>query len=127
MKSESYRKIVENYIDAYNRFDVDGMLKDMHEDVRFGNIANGEINLSITGISALREQAIQSAAYFKERRQNPLGFEFHEDEVEVRIAYDAILAIDLPNGPRAGERIKIEGRSAFTFMNGKIIKLVDWS
>jgi hypothetical protein len=45
----------------------------------------------------------------------------------VAIAYEAELAIDLPNGMKAGDRLSLAGRSEFRFRDGKISHLVDHS
>lgn len=50
MKHAIYQKIIENYIDAYNSFDIDRMLSDMHKDIKFENISNGEVNLTTNGL-----------------------------------------------------------------------------
>ncbi|HEX8333984.1 MAG TPA: hypothetical protein VF622_15300 [Segetibacter sp.] len=38
-------KIIRNYIDGYNEFDVDKMIKDLDEAVTFENISNGQTNM----------------------------------------------------------------------------------
>ena len=47
--------------------------------------------------------------------------------VAVEIGYVARLAVDLPNGFKAGEEIKLKGVSVFEFRDKKIIRLVDFS
>lgn len=53
-------KIIRNYIEGYNNFDMDKMVTDMSKDIIFENIQNGEINLSLSGLSAFIEQAKMS-------------------------------------------------------------------
>ena len=45
--NQTRKEIIENYIHSYNSFDIEGMLGDLHEDVKFENISNGQVNLSI--------------------------------------------------------------------------------
>jgi hypothetical protein len=127
MKNKLYLGIIENYIQAYNQFDINGMLSDMHDEVRFENISNGEITLSTKGIIELRNQAEQAKKIFKEREQKITNITFYEDEVEVAIDYSGILAVDIPNGPKAGDKIELKGKSIFRFENDKIIELKDIS
>lgn len=55
MRHDIYQKTIENYIDAYNSFDIDRMFLDMHDDIKFENISNGEINLATDGIVELKD------------------------------------------------------------------------
>ncbi|RFZ92355.1 nuclear transport factor 2 family protein [Mucilaginibacter conchicola] len=113
--------IIRNYINAYNKFDVEGMLADMAEDIVFQNISGNEVNMTLNGIDAFREQAEQTKAYFSTRHQAISNIEHRGDETEVAISYVAILAINLPNGMKAGDEIKLSGRSVFKFVHDKII------
>ncbi|WP_255563236.1 nuclear transport factor 2 family protein [Mucilaginibacter sp. 21P] len=54
--------IINNYIDAYNSFDIDGMMKDMADDVVFENISGGQVNMTLNGLQAFRQQAEQAKA-----------------------------------------------------------------
>jgi len=127
MNNELYKKIIDNYIKAYNEFDIDGMMLDMHKDVKFENISNGEITLSTNGINDLRKQAEQAKQLFKEREQQIIDITFHNDDAEVAIDYFGILAVDIPNGPKAGEKIELKGKSIFRFKDSKIVELKDIS
>jgi ketosteroid isomerase-like protein len=127
MKHDSYQKIIENYIDAYNSFDVDRMLSDMHEDIKFENISNGEVNLTTNGIEELRNQAEQAKQFFKVREQRIINIQFNADQVEVQIDYRGVLAVGIPNGPKIGDTIELKGMSIFRFKDNKIIELKDIS
>jgi hypothetical protein len=127
MKNKLYQKIIENYINAYNNFDVDNMLFDMHNNVRFENISNGKIDLITKDVTELKRQAEQAKQFFKEREQKIIGIKFDDDLVEIDIHFKAILAIDFPNGLKAGDKIELNGKSIFKFINNKIIELKDIS
>jgi len=120
-------KIVKNYIDSYNQFDCDKMLFDFDENVVFENIQKGEINMSLIGLKALRQQAEQAKSYFTERTQAIISFKHLGDETEIEIDYHAILGMDFPNGLKTGDELKLKGKSIFKFLNNKIIKLTDIS
>jgi hypothetical protein len=121
------QKIIEKYIKSYNSFDVEGMLSNMHENVVFENISDGKVDLTTTGISALREQAEQAKEYFTKREQKITGIKFDNDLVDIDIDYSAILAIDLPNGLKSGDKLELKGKSIFRFIDDKIIELKDIS
>ena len=47
--------------------------------------------------------------------------------VTVDIAYRGELAVDLPNGMKAGEQLQLNGRSEFESDKGRLIKIADFS
>jgi hypothetical protein len=115
MKNKFYQEIIDNYIKAYNNFDIDTMLFDMHDNVRFENISNGEVDLTTHGIAELKNQAEQARHYFIEREQKITNIRFNDDKVEIDIDYKGILAVDLPNGLKAGDKIELNGKSIFKY------------
>jgi hypothetical protein len=120
-------RIISNYINAYNNFDVDGMLTDLDQSVKFVNISSGEVNMTLTGLSAFKEQAIQAKDLFSIREQTIKSFKHADDQSEIEIAYSAVLAIDLPNGLKRGDKLNINGKSIFKFSGDKIIEITDIS
>ncbi len=125
MKNKLYQKIVEDYIDAYNSLNIKKMISGMHDEIRFENISNGEINLTTNGIDELKNHAEQATQCFTKREQKITDINFKDNRVEISIDYHAILAIDLPTGQKAGDKIELKGRSIFKFKDGKIIELRD--
>ncbi|WP_400193237.1 GNAT family N-acetyltransferase [Hymenobacter sp. B81] len=121
------KQIVQGYLDAYNRFDVAGMLRPLHPDVVFRNIAGGEVDLTTTGKEAFRQQAEQATQYFTEREQRVTGWEVTADQVKVTIDYTATLAVGLPNGLQPGDVLNLQGKSVFGITNGQIISIDDIS
>lgn len=126
-KEKQIKRIIDSYILAYNDFDVEGMIKNAHQDIEFKNIANGEINLQLKGIDILKKQAEQSTGLFKKREMLITHQMIDGDTVENKIVFKAILAVDIPDGPKAGDVVKIKGKSIFKFKNGKIISIEDIS
>jgi hypothetical protein len=120
-------EIIRNYVEAYNRFDTDGMIRDFADSIRFENISNGESNLLLEGLAAFRSQAEQMKNIFSEREQTIKSFEHRRDETKIEIEYHAVLAADLPNGLKAGGRLNLSGRSVFKFEGNKIIEVTDIS
>lgn len=120
--------IVKQYIEAYNAFDVDGMVEVLDSNVHFQNIVEGQVNLSLLGRTAFKEQAIQAAAVFEERQQTILGVqEVDESTIAIKIAYTGKVAVDMPNGMQAGQEIEMEGESIFGFSGDKIVLIKDIS
>lgn len=120
-------KIIANYIDGYNQFDIDKMIADFDDNIIFQNISNGETNMSLQGISSFKLQAEQAIDFFSTRTQSIQSFKHNNNETEVDIAYYGILAMELPDGRKKGDEVSLKGRSVFTFNGNKIIKLTDIS
>lgn len=127
MNQDQQQTIIEQYISAYNSFDVPGMLMHLHEEVTFRNISGGEVNLETKGKAAFAEQAEMAKNYFRERRQTVTNWEFTPEKTRLTISYSGTLAVDLPNGMKAGETMELDGHSEFTFSAGQIIGITDIS
>ena len=126
--TETERKtLVENYIRAYNRFDIEGMLANLYEKIVFKNISNGKTTLELEGLDAFRTQAEYAASLFSEREQRIEKIVFTAEDCEVDIDYKAKLAADLSNDLQAGDEINLKGKSKFRFAGGKITEIVDIS
>jgi hypothetical protein len=122
-----WRQIILNYIQAYNSFDVEQMLADFHPNIVFRNISNGEITLHTQGIQAFRTQAEKALTLFREREQTVRQMAFSENGAEVQIDYRGKIALDLPNGMKAGDEIRLSGLSKFRFNGNQIIEITDIS
>lgn len=90
--------IIRSYINAYNQFDIPGMVANLHDNIVFKNIQDGETNLLLQGKKEFRQQAELTKTYFKERQQNITSVKHSEDRTEIEIDYYAVLATDMPNG-----------------------------
>jgi ketosteroid isomerase-like protein len=127
MHDTAKRDLIERYLDAYNRKDVEAMLATVHQDVSFDNIANGTTTASTRGVAALRELALQSVGLFSERRQTIAGFAARDGGAAIAVAFHAVVAEDLPNGLKKGQVLELAGRSEFRFEDGKIRAITDIS
>jgi ketosteroid isomerase-like protein len=127
MTPHNKEEIIKNYITAYNNFDLDGMCSQLHPEIEFIYIDKGEPNLTLNGIDAFKAQAEQAAAMFKARKQEIITIVYGDNHVEVDINYTGTLAVEFPNGLKAGEQIELKGKSVFQFHDGLITKLVDMS
>ncbi|MFC0210992.1 nuclear transport factor 2 family protein [Paenibacillus chartarius] len=127
MDRKEIRGIIENYLEAYNSFDIESMVELLHKDIIFRNISNGEINTETRGIQAFRELAQQSSTMFSSRRQTITDYSVVNDKVEVGIDYEGILAVDFPNGLKIGDKLQLKGKSNFEITEGKILLIEDYS
>jgi steroid delta-isomerase-like uncharacterized protein len=121
------RIVIEQFIDAYNRFDVEGMLALLTPDVLFENVADGQVTAATSGIAEFRQLAEQSKALFSERKQTITALKFRPASVVASITWRGVFAIDVPNGPTAGTVIELEGQSEFEFAGGRLSRIVDRS
>ncbi|MBY0085584.1 nuclear transport factor 2 family protein [Brevibacillus brevis] len=127
MTNEEVKGIVENYVQAYNSFDVEGIVRHLHTDIVFRNYSKGQLDTETKGIEAFRELAEKSAKIFSSRRQTILAYLVMDDKAEVQIDYEGILAIDLPNGLKAGDTLQLKGKSIFMMKEGKVSLIEDYS
>ncbi|MET3937710.1 ketosteroid isomerase-like protein [Paenibacillus sp. PvP094] len=128
MDSKEIRDIIENYLEAYNSYEIERMVELLHKDIIFRNISNGETTIETRGIQAFRELAEQSATMFSRRRQTITDYNvIRVDNVEVEIHYEGILAVDLPNGLKSGDKLELKGNSTFKMREGKLSLIEDYS
>lgn len=120
-------KLIDNYIEAYNAFDVCGMVRDFTPNIVFQNIQSGSVTLTLEGLEAFVRQAELAKGFFAERKQTVLSYTHQAEKTEVEIDYCGVLATNLPNGMRQGDEIRLRGRSVFEFRGNKIIRLTDIS
>ncbi|MFD0621138.1 nuclear transport factor 2 family protein [Paenibacillus sp. GCM10027629] len=127
MPSKENRELIEHYIEAYNAFDVEGMVQLLHQDIVFRNFANGELNTETRGVEEFKMLAEQSSQIFSSRRQSITSYSAADNQIEVQIDYEGILAVDLPNGLKAGDKLQLEGKSVFEMTDGKLSMIEDYS
>lgn len=127
MTTEEMKNTIESYIAAYNDFDIDGMVALVQAEVVFKNVADGEVNAVAVGVEQFQELANKSKTMFSSRHQKAINFKFTGDSASVDIAYEGVLAVDLPNGIKAGEVLQLNGRSEFEFKDGKIYRITDFN
>jgi hypothetical protein len=121
------RNVVEQYLQAYNAMDVEGMLACMAQGVVFENFAGGTMTARATGKAELRAMALEAVKLFTHRCQTMTGYRESEGQAEVEIDFEGVWAVDLPGGIKAGDRISLIGRSVFRLEKGLIVYLADYS
>jgi hypothetical protein len=127
LSSDAMRALINRYIDAYNHFDVDGMLSTLHPEIAFKNMVSGEITASTIGIEAFRSLAEQSVTLFSRREQRITAVDVREDGATVSLDFRAVLAMDLPHDLKQGQELRLTGSSEFHFRDGLVDRLSDVS
>ena len=118
---DAHRALIERYLDAYNAFDVEGMLALVHPNVAFENVAGGQVTASAQVREELRVLAERAATLFTSRRQTIRTYERTPGGAQVEIDYEGILAADLGPGLSAGTTLRLVGRSTFEIRDGCIM------
>lgn len=119
------KRIIDEYILDYNNFNIDGMIKNLHRDMIFKNIAGDEVTLELNGKIAFKNQIEQAFGLFKKREMQIIEQKFDGDAVENRIDFKGVLAVDIPDGPKKYDLIKLQYNTTFRFKEGKIISIED--
>jgi ketosteroid isomerase-like protein len=118
---------IERYLAAYNAFDVAGMLALLSADVRFENFSGGQLTAAANGIGEFGRLAEQSTSMFSEREQRITSVEQGDGALVIGVDYRGRLAVDIPDGPRAGTVINLQGQTEFRFDGALIASIVDRS
>lgn len=119
--------VIRAYIDAYNDNNVAGMLMCLSDEVSFRNISGGEVTAETSDKQSFEALAKFGVAAFETRHQTLTTAITVADTTLAEIAYSAVVAIDLPNGWKAGQQLAFSGASLFRVEDGKIVCLVDES
>lgn len=125
MEEKAIRRIIEKYIEAYNSFNVTGMLSDLHEDIKFVNISQNEVNMTLIGLSEFRDQAELAKNYFTERKQVVLDMIVKDDQAEINIDFKGIVSKNFPGSLKPGDKLTLKGKTIFKFKDQKIIEIKD--
>lgn len=126
-REKQLKIIIDQYLQAYNNFNIDGMVKHLHPNVEFKNITGDEVNVYIQGLETLKMQAQDSTKLFKKREMKITKQTINGDVIINKIDFKAVFNIDIPNGPQSGELIKFKNESVFKFKGDKIISIADIS
>jgi hypothetical protein len=118
---------IKSYMNAYNSFDVEGMIKNLSSDIIFKNITNETVDLVTNGIHEFKRQAEKATSFFSNREQKMMNSMQENDMITIDIDYTGTLAIDLPNGLKEGDTLEMQGKSIFKFEGLQIIEINDIS
>ena len=99
----------------------------IHPEIEFKNVSGGEVNATAFGAVEFRQLAEKSKELFRSRKQTISNSCSTSDQMTIEVVFEGVLASDLKNGMRAGETLRLNGRSEFTFRDGKIYRIIDVS
>ena len=122
-----HEDIINRYIQSYNDRDIEGMLDCVTEDVIFENISNASQSMRREGREQMGEVARLSGNAFSYRRQRMINLIIGEGKASAEIEFEGKAAVDLPNGVKAGETVKIRGASFFEFRGRLLSRIADYS
>ena len=125
MNETRKRFLVEQYLSFYNAFDIEGMISVAHPRIMFQNISAGQITATAEGLDAFRRLAEASKHRFSSRKQTLTGFVLHRNGASADVSFEAVLADDLENGMKKGDRITRQGWAEFIFRDNKISSILD--
>ena len=128
MQSEIKRELIVSYLQAYNCFDLDGMIKTLSNDIEFENIRKGKLESASKGIPAFSELVSKAALVFSNRSQTILALEEKEQNICIDVEYEATLASDLymmEEGLKKGDTLTLNSRCEFSFDDEKICRIRD--
>lgn len=127
MTQAAKRALIEHYLNAYNTFDIEGMLATLHPEIEFQNISNNKVNATAKGKEAFRVLAEQAKSVFTTRQQKIRELKFVDDEVHIQVLFKGVAAKSLPNGLKKGLALEVQGRSEFQFKDNLIARITDIS
>ena len=120
-------EIIRRYIASYNDRDIDAMLACVTDDVVFENISNAGQSMRLDGKVMMRQVAEVSGNAFSYRRQRLINIVTGSGKAAAEIEFEGRAAVDLPNGVRAGETVKVRGASFFEFRGPLLCRIADYS
>ena len=123
----SQQDLVDQYLTAYNAFDIEGMLALLSPSVRFENYSGGALTAMADGIDEFRKLAEHAKTLFAEREQRLTALQLNDGVLTAQIAYRGRLAADIPGGPAAGTVLDLNGESEFHFQGDRIARIIDRS
>ena len=119
--------VIARYIQSYNARDIDGMLDCVTDDVVFENISNAGGSMRLDGKDMMRQVAELSGNAFSYRRQCLINVVSGGGKAAAEIEFEGKAAVDLPNGVKAGETVKVRGASFFEFRGNLLCRIADYS
>lgn len=119
--------VIRRYIASYNDRDIEAMLACVTDDVVFENISNAGQSMRLDGKAMMRQVAEVSGNAFSYRRQRLINIVTGNGKAAAEIEFEGRAAVDLPNGVRAGETVRVRGASFFEFRGPLLCRIADYS
>lgn len=107
--------------------DVPGMLALLHDVIVFEHVSNTSGTTTTSGKADFEAIARLSVTMFRRRKQTIRSRTLGTRTAAVEIEYEGELAVDWPNGLKAGQLLSLRGVTIFAFSDGKISRISDYS
>lgn len=120
-------EIISRYIACYNARDIKGMTDCVTEDIVFENISNTGQSMRLEGKDMMSQVAELSGNAFSYRRQRVVNLVTGSGKAAAEIEFEGKAAVDLPNGVKTGETVKVRGSSFFEFRGNLLSRIADYS
>ena len=114
-----------DYLEAYIQKDVAGMLACLSDGVVFQNISDGLVDSTADGKKAFAKLTKAGVRAFERRQQTLTHAITVSDVTLLEIDFVAVVATDLPNGWRAGQKVQFSGASMFCVSHNLIVSITD--
>lgn len=124
---DPHRALIERYVAAYNDLDVPGMVALLDAEIDFQNVAGEQVTAEAHGVDEFGRLAERAVELFASRRQTIRHYAREGDGATIDVDYEGTLATDLGPSLRAGDTLRLRGRSTFRFRGGRIARIVDES
>lgn len=120
-------EIISRYIACYNARDIEGMIECVTDDIVFENISNSGQSMRLEGKDMMSQVAELSGNAFSYRRQRVVNLVVGSGKAAAEIEFEGKAAVDLPNGVKTGETVKVRGSSFFEFRGNLLCRIADYS
>lgn len=127
MNNQQKEALITKYINAYNKKDIDEMLKLVTWDVVFLSVSGDKVNVEIYGKSSFKELMKNSMGLFRKRNMIIKSITFADGKVIVETRLEAVFAANLENGIKKGDKLKVDGYSEFEFRYNLISNIAEYN
>jgi hypothetical protein len=121
--SAKKRVMIEQYIQAYNAMDVEGMMENLDQTIEFEFQLDGRIEMKITGFREFREQAEKNLLNFSHRHQKIMGYRMEGNSIFVNIEFRGTISPEFAQSDN--QILELKGTAEFVFFEGKIIQIIE--
>ncbi|MEM6741291.1 MAG: nuclear transport factor 2 family protein [Pseudomonadota bacterium] len=109
------------YVDAYTAGDVHGV----EECIALADVRCGKTDVMANTKAEFRQLAEAALPHFASRNHEITSHITVAHPTIVEIAYEALLAADLPHGLKVGQTLRLTGRPLFEVEAGQIARPID--
>lgn len=121
--NEKQKTIIENYLQACNRFDVESIVSHVHENIILQQKINGVAPVEVSGKADFTAQSEMVKALFEARTMTPTSWEFDGNTVTVDVDFEATAAVPMSETLQVGDVISLKIQLVVEFDDDKFIKL----